>query len=241
MGVDYFTDNSSLIYDPRHGDGASSNGVMQQGQQNILNTDIQNYINYNFGGKGHNVYLTAGQELQQTTSRFYLAQGTNISDLFFLKQNIITNSAVTQSIQGTYTVSAIDSYFGRLNYDYKGRYFVQASFRIDGQSSLAQGNKYGNFPGSSIGWRPVQEKFWKSVPFLNKKFQILKLKVLMQLLVTGLEDSLTLLLMEAVLMEISVALLHRKWVTRFCNGNAAKNMILVLNLDYLRTVVEYNF
>ena len=176
LGVDYFTDNSSLIYDPRHGDGASSNGIIQQGQQNILNTDIQNYINYNFGAKGHNVFVTVGQELQQTTSRFYLAQGTNIADLFYLKENIITGSAVTQSIQGNYALSAIDSYFGRLNYDYKGKYFLQGSFRIDGQSSLAQGHKYGSFPGFSVGWRPVQEKFWKSTPFLNKTISDFKIK-----------------------------------------------------------------
>ncbi|CAN5831895.1 TonB-dependent receptor [soil metagenome] len=176
LGLDYFTDNSSLIYDPRHGDGASSNGVIQQGQQNILNTDIQNYLSYNLSGKGHNVYLTAGQELQQTTSRFYLASGSNIADLFYLKENIITGSAVTQSIQGNYFTSAIDSYFGRLNYDYKGKYFIQGSFRIDGQSSLAGGHKYGSFPGVSIGWRPVQEKFWKSNAALSRTISDFKIK-----------------------------------------------------------------
>ncbi|MBS1734181.1 MAG: SusC/RagA family TonB-linked outer membrane protein, partial [Bacteroidetes bacterium] len=176
IGVDYFTDNSSLMYDPRHGDGASSNGIIQQGQQNILNTDIQNYLSYNLSVKGHNFYLTAGHELQQTTSRFYLSQGTNISDLFFLKENIITGSASTQSIQGDYSVSALESYFGRLNYDYKGRYFIQGSFRVDGQSSLAPGNKYGNFPGVSIGWRPVLEKFWQSNAFLSKNISEFKIK-----------------------------------------------------------------
>jgi hypothetical protein len=98
LGIDYFTDNSLLVYDPRHGDGASSN--VFQGQQNILNTDIQNYINYNVSAKGNNVYVTVGHELQQTTSRFFQAQGINIADLFYLKENIITNSAVTQSIFG---------------------------------------------------------------------------------------------------------------------------------------------
>lgn len=176
IGVDYFTDNSSLIYDPRHGDGASSNGIIQQGQQNILNTDIQNYINYSFGARGHNVYATVGHELQQTTSRFYLAQGSNIADLFYLKQNIITNSAVTQSIQGTYIVSALESFFGRINYDYKGKYFIQGSYRRDGQSSLAQGNKYGSFPGVSVGWRIVQEKFWKSNPTLSKNVSEFKIR-----------------------------------------------------------------
>ena len=176
FSADYFTDNSSQVLDPRHGDGALSNGIILQGQQNILRTVIQNYVNYNFSGKGHNVYLTAGQELQQTTTRFFTAQGSNISDLFYIKQNIITSSALTQSIGGFYGVDAIDSYFGRLNYDYKGKYFVQGSIRRDGQSSLASGHKYGNFPGASVGWRPVQEKFWQQNHALSKAVTDLKIK-----------------------------------------------------------------
>ena len=89
---------------------------------------------------------------------------------------MITNSAVTQSIFGNYVKSSIESYFGRLNYDYKGKYFLQASYRIDGQSSLANSKKYGTFPGASVGWRLVQEKFWQSVPFLQKNVSEFKIK-----------------------------------------------------------------
>lgn len=176
LGVDYYTDNSSNILDPRHGDGASSVGVMYQGQQNILNTNIQNFLNYNFSVKKHNIYLTAGHEIQQTTSRFFAAQGINLSDIFYLKENVITNTAGTPSISGNYVKSAIESFFGRVNYDFKSKYFVQGSIRKDGQSSLAQGKKYGTFPGISAGWRPIQEGFWKSIPFLSKNVSELKLR-----------------------------------------------------------------
>jgi TonB-linked SusC/RagA family outer membrane protein len=176
LGVDYYTDNSSNILDPRHGDGASSVGVMYQGQQNILNTNIQNFLNYNFSVKKHNIYLTAGHEIQQTTSRYFAAQGINLSDIFYLKENVITNTAGTPSISGNYVKSAIESFFGRVNYDYKSKYFVQGSIRKDGQSSLAQGKKYGTFPGISAGWRPIQEGFWKSIPFLSKNVSELKLR-----------------------------------------------------------------
>ena len=176
LGIDYYTDNSMNILDPRHGDGASSVGVIYQGQQNILNTDIQNYLNYNFSIQKHNIYLTAGHEIQQTTSRFFAAQGINLSDIFYLKENIISNTAGTPSISGNYSKSAIESFFGRVNYDYKGKYFVQGSLRRDGQSSLADGKKYGTFPGVSVGWRPIQEGFWKNVLFLNNNISDLKLK-----------------------------------------------------------------
>lgn len=176
VGIDYYTDNSLQILDPRHGDGASSVGVIFQGQQNILNTNLQNFLNYNISVAKHNFYVTVGHELQQTTSRFFAATGINLSDIFYLKENIITNTAGTPSISGTYVKTALESVFGRLNYDYKNKYFIQGSIRLDGQSSLAPGKRYGTFPGASIGWRPSQEKFWKSVPFLNNKINDLKFK-----------------------------------------------------------------
>ena len=65
-----------------------------------------------------------------------------------------------QSIGGNYDKTAFESVFGRFNYDFDNKYFLQATVRRDGQSALAPGKKYGVFPGFSVGWRPSQEKFW---------------------------------------------------------------------------------
>lgn len=176
IAADYFNDNSTQILDPRHGDGFSSNGIIYQAQQNILQTNIQNYLTYTYSKKGHSVIFTGGHELQQIKSRFFAGQGLNISDFFYIKENIITNTAVTQQIEGNYAESALESYFARINYDYKNRYFIQGSIRSDGQSSLAPGKQYGTFPGVSVGWRPVVENFWKNNKFLNKYISDLKLK-----------------------------------------------------------------
>ena len=168
LGIDYYTDNSLQAWDPRHGDGASNNGYIYQGQQNIFNTNIQNYLTYILSIKNtHNFIVTAGHELQQTTSRFFRASGTNISDIFFAKDNFIFFSVSVLIIGCNISKYAIDSLFGCFNYIYKGKYFVQGSIRRDGQSSLAKGNKYGIFPGASVGWRVSQEGFWQN-SVLNK-------------------------------------------------------------------------
>lgn len=166
LGIDYYSDNSFLGYDPRHGDGFGQNGLALNGQQNILQTTVQEYLNYNKSFRKHTFFLTAGYELQQSTTRFYQAQGTNISDLFFLKQNIISNTASTQSVAGNYSKASSESFFGRVNYDFNNKYFLQATVRRDGLSSLGVDNRYGNFPGVSVGWRPTQEKFWR-LKFFN--------------------------------------------------------------------------
>ncbi len=161
-GIDYFGDNGFQGLDPRHGDGFSSGGVAFNSFQSIFQNTLQTYFNYNNSFKKHNFYLTGGYEKQQNTTRFFTAQGSTISDLFFLQENVITGSAQTQLIGGSYQKEAFESLFGRFNYDFDGKYFVQATVRRDGQSSLAPNKRYGVFPGFSAGWRPVKEKFWKS-------------------------------------------------------------------------------
>lgn len=53
------------------------------------------------------------------------------------------------------------SYFGRLGYDYAGKYMAQFNFRYDGSYIFAAGKKWGFFPGISLGWRLSEEKFIK--------------------------------------------------------------------------------
>ena len=62
---------------------------------------------------------------------------------------------------------AIQSYFGRVNYDYLGKYLFEASFRYDGTSRLAKGNRWGVFPSFSAGWRVSEEEFMKKYGWLS--------------------------------------------------------------------------
>ncbi|MCE7060743.1 TonB-dependent receptor [Dyadobacter sp. CY343] len=54
---------------------------------------------------------------------------------------------------------ALQSYFGRLNYNYKEKYLFEANARYDGSSRFATGNKYAVFPSFSAGWRIIEESF----------------------------------------------------------------------------------
>ncbi|MBQ4279669.1 MAG: TonB-dependent receptor [Rikenellaceae bacterium] len=57
--------------------------------------------------------------------------------------------------------TAIVSYLGRVNYAYAGRYLVTASFRADGSSEFAPGNRWGYFPSFSLGWNISEERFMR--------------------------------------------------------------------------------
>ena len=163
--VDYQLIYDFLSYDPRHGDGFSSVGVVQN---TFTQNDLlawQNYINITKSFGRHNVYVTVGNEMQRNRNKFIVAQGTNIADLYFQQSNIIGNTYAIQSSGGGYSQSGFHSYFGRVNYDYDGKYFVQFSIRRDATSALSPETRIGNFPGASIGWRLGQEKFWQKSIF----------------------------------------------------------------------------
>ncbi|AMJ66261.1 SusC/RagA family TonB-linked outer membrane protein [Hymenobacter sp. PAMC 26628] len=64
------------------------------------------------------------------------------------------------------------SYFGRLNYEYAGKYIFQATARYDGSSRFQPGQKFGFFPGASVGWRISEEEFLKG----NSTISNLKLR-----------------------------------------------------------------
>lgn len=59
------------------------------------------------------------------------------------------------------------SFVSRLNYNYKGKYLVSASFRRDGSSRFAPNTKYGNFPAVSVGWNVSDEPFLANVPVIS--------------------------------------------------------------------------
>lgn len=74
----------------------------------------------------------------------------------------LTNMAGTspQEIENFYDPDDILlSYFGRVNYDYDSKYLVSATFRADGSSKFADGNRWGFFPSAALAWRISSEPF----------------------------------------------------------------------------------
>ncbi len=71
------------------------------------------------------------------------------------------------------THNSLLSYFGRLNYTLLDRYMLTATFRADGSSRFADGNKWGYFPSVALAWKINNEKFLRDVSWLDE----LKLRV----------------------------------------------------------------
>ncbi|SFG03601.1 TonB-linked outer membrane protein, SusC/RagA family [Salegentibacter agarivorans] len=68
---------------------------------------------------------------------------------------------------------SIRGYFGRFNYDYRGKYHLEVNARYDGSSRFPQDSQYGFFPSVSAGWQVDREDFWRP---LENSISSLKLR-----------------------------------------------------------------
>jgi TonB-dependent starch-binding outer membrane protein SusC len=112
-----------------------------------------------------------GNEQQFTFSEGWGAQRRQVGDSYFDEYQggyvLIVPSFVSFPTSNFIGESYLVSFFGRLNYDYKKKYFLSINGRRDGYSAFAPGKKYGNFGGVSAGWALSQEEFFKGSSLAN--------------------------------------------------------------------------
>ncbi len=131
-----------------------------------MNWANENYLTYNATiGEVHDVAAMAGFSMQD-----WRMETTGLDGSYFGSDNIRTlNGAGTISNQ---VVNRTDehsmlSYFGRISYNYKGRYLAEANVRVDGSSRFGADNRFGYFPSASAAWRFSDEAFTNGLNFLT--------------------------------------------------------------------------
>ena len=167
FGVDMSMTEGHLYWNPLHGDGATVNGRIYNTQTNIVRWNVQNVLSYNetFADL-HSIGVTLVNEYQQQERNYFFAGGTDMSSTFF-RHNLTTGTYGTQLSAGNMQQNGFISYAARLNYNFDDRFFLQGSMRYDGISSLPDENRWGLFPGGSVGWTVSRESFMENLTFLT--------------------------------------------------------------------------
>lgn len=119
----------------------------------------------------HNADLMVGYEDYYHHSNTISAGTTNMETEYFYLTNANKNQL---SVDGTQAEYAYRSIFGRINYNYKGRYLAQFNARWDRSSRFASKYRTGFFPSASVGWVISEESFLKDVD--PKYLSFLKLR-----------------------------------------------------------------
>lgn len=113
----------------------------------------------------HNFNIMASHEAQKSEYQAITAGRTGFLTNDIMDVNAGSATSATNS-GGTYPWS-IDSYLGRLNYNYDNRYLLTATYRADGSPNFSEKNKWGNFPSISAAWRVSREKFFE-IPAISE-------------------------------------------------------------------------
>ncbi|SKB73793.1 TonB-linked outer membrane protein, SusC/RagA family [Parapedobacter luteus] len=138
---------------------------------NNLTWGNENFFQYDRTfGDGHHVGGVAGFSFQN-----WRYERTGLNGSFFPSDDIRTLNAA--SVISNKDANGMDinvasehamlSYFGRVMYDYQGKYLAEINLRADGSSRFGRDKRFGYFPSASVGWRFSEEGLFNDLSFLN--------------------------------------------------------------------------
>ncbi|SIR10969.1 TonB-linked outer membrane protein, SusC/RagA family [Maribacter ulvicola] len=115
-------------------------------------------------GDDHDLNLLLGATIQKRKSEESITTGSGFSN--DLLKNFQGATLVDLPTETNTELKKL-GYFARVNYAYKGKYLVNASFRRDGSSVFGIDSKWGNFPAVSLGWNVAKENFLLNSDVVN--------------------------------------------------------------------------
>ena len=124
---------------------------------------VSGYLNAHKQFGDHNTALTIGSQYEFKDYTYFGIKATDIQEGL----EIINGTGDITIDKAQRYQNAILSYFGRLNYDYKGRYLFEANGRYDGSSKFLPENRWDFFWGVSAGWRINEESWLKNVKWIS--------------------------------------------------------------------------
>ena len=121
-----------------------------------LSTNVYASYEKSLFGK-HNIKAVAGYNYEEEGYGQVYTDGWNLSSQYLTAYALMpTDDGKVKDTQSEY---AIAGFFGRLNYDFAGKYLFELSGRLDGSSRFPAESRWGFFPSASVGWKFTEERF----------------------------------------------------------------------------------
>lgn len=150
--------------------GVLADGAFRREMDIIRYQSLNIYTSYNFSAGKNNFAFTFGFQEENYDYNYMLSTVTNMASYTNTGLNLgMGDKTVNETRNGW----ATRGFFGRINYDYDGRYLVELSARYDGSSRFARANRWGFFPSVSVGWNIAREPFFEPA---NHIFDELKIR-----------------------------------------------------------------
>ena len=142
--------------------GQNTVAILRNQQTQQQQMQIDNLLTFDKTlGDNHQLNVLLGHSAVDYRSRSFFARGEDFSAQ-------VLNAAVSNfNVGGSRADWALQSFFGRVNYSFKGRYLIESNLRLDGSSRFPSGNRYGLFPSLSAGWILSEENFMEGATFVD--------------------------------------------------------------------------
>ncbi len=159
-----YTSDQTIIDSPKYKDDYNErvNHELEDNRFKFYSRIYTNQLTFDKSFNQHEINAVAVVEEQITTGSRLIGRGEHETNL--LNQ---LDGTINQSVAGNLNETTLISYTGRVNYSFADKYLLSASFRRDGSSKFAPGNKWGNFPGASIGWVVSKESFMQDIDLIS--------------------------------------------------------------------------
>ncbi|MFV0505088.1 MAG: SusC/RagA family TonB-linked outer membrane protein [Bacteroidales bacterium] len=124
-------------------------------------TNFDAFLNYDKSFGKHNLKGLLGWHTEKYNYKFQKAVRSQFPNNDLTDLN--AGDAATQSNEGNSAELAMLSWFSRVNYDFAGKYLLEANIRSDASSRFAEGHRWGYFPSFSVAWRISEESFMENI------------------------------------------------------------------------------
>lgn len=174
MFADHQYSNNNSWFRPSTSTQAVNNGY--DGEASRSYSKERQYVmewltNYSSSIGRHNIKAMAGYSYQYSQYSGFNAENKDFPNDGLGPDNLGSGELAKEEgevLMGSYKNDAkLISFFGRISYDFDGKYMFTASLRHEGSSKFGANNKWGNFPAVSAGWRISQEKFMKGMTWID--------------------------------------------------------------------------
>ena len=158
VGVDFTDYGRTSTNDKFHGNAAAQGGSVSKYNTRTMSYTVNQLLSYRRSFGDHSIDVLAGHEYYRYTYNYAAGAKNGIVDGIDELGSAVTTIANT-SFTDNY---AIESVLARINYGYADKYYVDASWRIDGSSRFHESNRWGSFWSVGASWRITKEDFMAS-------------------------------------------------------------------------------
>ncbi len=163
FGVDYRTQNQKKYMNMYHGNQSTAGGLLMKYNTRMQSYTFNQLLTWNRSFGSHNFDVLAGHEYYAYQYEYLSAGKTNLVD-GILELRPGTTLYDADSYSNNYR---IESWLGRVNYNFADRYYLSASLRSDGSSRFHKDNRWGTFWSFGGNWRISEEKFMKDIEWID--------------------------------------------------------------------------